>query len=86
MPKGPGPVGPPRAETFIKVKVHPDSSRDRVERKAPDAYELWVKAPPEQGRANAAVLALLAREPPLAGRRLRIVKGLTSPSKIVSVF
>lgn len=75
----------PRAERLLRVKVHPGSSRCRLERKGPDAYELWVKAPPELGRANAAVLALLAREPELAGRRLRIVKGLSSPSKIVSV-
>ncbi|MBI5200349.1 MAG: DUF167 domain-containing protein [Elusimicrobia bacterium] len=74
------------AERLVRVKVHPDASRDRLERKGPDAYELWVKAPPEQGKANAAVLSLLRREPELAQRRLRIVKGLTSPSKIVSVL
>lgn len=73
-------------ERLLRVKVHPDSSRDRLERKSPDAYEIWVKAPPEQGRANAAVLALLKREPELAARRLRIIKGATSPSKIVSVL
>lgn len=78
--------GSPPAKRLVRVKVHPDSSRDRLERKGPDAYELWVKAPPEKGRANAAVLALLAREPDFASRRLRIVKGLTSSSKIVSVL
>ena len=68
------------------MKAHPDSSSNRVERRGPAAYEVWVRAPAEQGRANRAVLALLAREPALAGRRLRLIKGLTSPSKIVSVI
>ncbi|MCX5787919.1 MAG: DUF167 domain-containing protein [Elusimicrobia bacterium] len=68
------------------MKAHPDSSSNRVEQRGPAAYEVWVRAPAEQGRANRAVLALLAREPGLAGRRLRLVKGLTSPSKIVSVL
>lgn len=74
------------AERLLRVKVHPDASKDRVERRGPDAYELWVKAPPEQGRANVAALAILGREPELASRRLRIIKGLTSPSKIVSAL
>lgn len=73
-------------ERLLRIKVHADASQNRVERKGPDAYELWVKAPPEQGRANAAVIALLAREPDLTAKRLRIIKGLTSPSKIVSVL
>lgn len=67
----------------MRVKAHPGASQDRVERRGPDAYEVWVRAPAQEGRANAAVLALLAKE--LGTPRLRLVKGATSPSKIVSV-
>lgn len=71
-------------ERLVRLKVHPGSSSDRIERRGPDAYEAWVRAPAEAGRANAAVLALLSRE--LGTKRLRLVKGATSPSKIVSIM
>lgn len=71
-------------ERLVRVKVHPGSSSDRVEKRGPDSYEVWVRAPAEQGRANAAVLAALSRE--LGSKRLRLIKGATSPSKIVSVL
>lgn len=71
---------------LYRVKVHPDSSRDRIEKRGADAYEAWVRAEPEQGKANAAVLALLARELGVETKRLRIIKGATSPSKIVSLL
>lgn len=74
------------AERLLRLKVHAGSSADRLERRSADAYELWVRAPAQEGRANDAVLRLLALEPELAGRRLRIVKGARSPSKIVSIL
>ena len=71
---------------LYRVKVHPDSNKDRIEKRGADAYEAWVRAEPEQGKANAAVLALLARELGVEAKRLRIIKGATSPSKIVSLL
>lgn len=68
---------------LIRLKVHPDSREDRLERRGPDAYELWVRAPAERGLANAACLALLARELGCPAKSLFLVKGATSPSKIV---
>lgn len=70
-------------DALIRLKVHPDSRRERLERLGPDAYELWVKAPAERGLANAAALALLARELGCPAKSLFLVKGATSPSKIV---
>jgi uncharacterized protein YggU (UPF0235/DUF167 family) len=70
----------------MRVKAHPDSRCDRLEEKGPAAYEAWVRAPAEQGRANVAVLALLARHLKVEAKRLRIVKGATSPSKIVALL
>ncbi len=68
---------------LIRLKVHPGSRRDRLERRGPDAYELWVKAPAERGLANAAALTLLAAELGCPPKSLFLVKGATSPSKIV---
>lgn len=68
---------------LFRLKVHPDSRRDRLERRGESAYELWVRAPAERGLANASALALLARELGCPAKALRLVKGATSPSKIV---
>lgn len=67
---------------YIKVKVHADEKRDVVVRKGPDAFEIWVKAPAERGEANRAVAVLVARELGIEAKRLRLIKGATSPAKI----
>jgi uncharacterized protein YggU (UPF0235/DUF167 family) len=72
--------------SLFRVKVHPDSRENRIEEKGPTAYEAWVKAEAERGQANAAVLALLAVRLGVAAKRLRIIKGATSPSKIVALL
>ena len=73
-------------DKLIRVKAHPGSRENRIEEKNPTAYEAWVKDAAEQGKANAAVLALLAGKLGIEAKRLRIIKGATSPSKIIQVL
>jgi uncharacterized protein YggU (UPF0235/DUF167 family) len=70
---------------LIKLRVRPGSRIDSIERKAPDLYEIHVRAPAERGRANAAALALLGRELGVPAGRIRLVKGGHSPGKIVEI-
>lgn len=69
-------------ESYIKVKVHAGEKKNKLVQKAPDAFELWVKAPAEQGRANEAVRTLLAQHLNLPENKLSLIKGATSPAKI----
>ena len=71
---------------LIKLKVHPDSKQSTLLKKAEDAYEVWVKAPAERGLANTAVLHILAKTLKQNVGRLHIIKGATSPNKIVKVL
>ena len=71
---------------FIKLKVHPDSRRDKVFRKAPDAYEILTKSPAERGLANASALRQLSVEIGVDAKKILLIKGATSPSKIVKVI
>ena len=71
---------------LIKLKVHAASRENRVAVRAPDCYEVWVKAPAERGLANQAALAALAGALKCEAKLLRIVKGATSPSKIVKLW
>jgi uncharacterized protein YggU (UPF0235/DUF167 family) len=71
---------------FIKLKVHPDSRRDKVFRKAPDAYEIWTKSPAGRGLANASAIRQLSVEIGVDAKRILLIKGATSPAKIVKVI
>ncbi len=67
---------------YIKVKVHADEKKNQIVKKAQDTYEIWVKAPASQGRANEAVRAVLATQLGVAENKLSLIKGATSPAKI----
>lgn len=69
-------------ETYLKVKVHADERKEKLVQKSADTFEIWVKAPAEQGRANAAVRAVLAAHLGVAENKLSLMKGATSPAKI----
>ena len=71
---------------FIKLKVHPGQRRDRILKKADDAYEIWTKAPPERGLANASAIRLLSLTIGVHAKKIMLVKGATSPAKIVKVM
>lgn len=69
-------------EQYLKVKVHAGEKKNRLEQKSPDSFEIWVKAPAQEGRANEAVRALLAQHFGVAENKLSLIKGATSPAKI----
>ena len=50
-----------------------------------DILKIKVKAPPEKGKANAAVIELLATKLSLDKALIQVVKGHRSPSKILSI-
>ena len=79
MAKQPGPMN------NFPVKVQPKASRDQVVGYRDDVLQLRVTAPPDTGRANAAVLALLADALGVAKSRVRIVRGQSSRDKVLTV-
>ena len=71
---------------LFKIKVRAEDKRDLVIPSGPDAFAARVRAKPERGQANAAVLALLGRHLGVNPKRLRIIKGAASPNKIVALL
>ncbi|MBR4592683.1 MAG: DUF167 domain-containing protein [Elusimicrobiaceae bacterium] len=69
-------------ERYLKVKVHAGEKQNKLIEKAADSFEIWVKAPAEQGRANEAVRTVLAAHLGVAENKLSLIKGATSPAKI----
>ena len=73
----------PRAN--FPVKVQPRASRDQVVGYREGVLQLRVTAPPDKGRANAAVVSMLAQALGVAKSRVSIVRGQTSRNKVVTV-
>ena len=69
----------------LRLKVTPSASRDAVVGWQGDVLRVHVRAPAQRGKANDAVLRLLAAALGVERRRLRIVRGETSRQKVVSV-
>jgi uncharacterized protein (TIGR00251 family) len=69
----------------LRLKVTPSASRDAVVGWQGDVLRVHVRAPAQRGKANDAVLRLLAAALRVERQRLRIVRGATSRQKVVSV-
>ena len=71
--------------TLIRVKVVPGSSKTCVAGWLGATLKLRVTATAEHGKANRAVIALLADVLRIAKNEVSITAGLASPQKIVSI-
>jgi uncharacterized protein YggU (UPF0235/DUF167 family) len=79
----------PGGETAVPVRVTPGAAREGLTvEPGPDGaprLRVRVTAPPEDGRANAAVLALLAKALRLPRSALAIERGAASRDKLVRI-
>ncbi len=78
-------VSGPKEICILKVRVQPKASRNEVVGYEQDALRLRVTAPPTEGKANAGVIALLAKTLGISKSNLMIVRGHNSRDKVVSV-
>lgn len=69
----------------LSLKVVPGSSRDEIVGWLGDSLKVKVKAPPEKGRANEAVVALLAERLGIDASSIAVVSGHASAGKVVAV-
>ena len=69
----------------LDLKVAQKSSRDRIAGWIGDRLKVQVTAAPERGKANAAVLEVLADALGIPRQRLRIASGEASPLKTVEI-
>ncbi|HET7758978.1 MAG TPA: DUF167 domain-containing protein [Gaiellaceae bacterium] len=74
-----------KPSTRMRFRVSPGSRRNELVGRHGDGWKVRVAAPPEGGRANDAVLDLLARELSLPRRSLSIVSGRTGREKVVQM-
>jgi len=68
----------------IRVKIKPNSRTEELSQEG-DSFIVKVREPPRQGRANQAVIKLLAQHFGVPQSRVRIISGLRSRNKVIEV-
>ncbi|PIP47539.1 MAG: hypothetical protein COX14_05750 [Chloroflexi bacterium CG23_combo_of_CG06-09_8_20_14_all_45_10] len=68
----------------IQIKVKPNSKTEEVSQES-DNFIVKVKEPPKEGRANQAVIKLLAKHFGVSQGEVRILSGFKSKSKVIEV-
>ena len=69
----------------ISVKVKPRASREQVTQTSDAEFEVWVTEPPVRGKANRAVVRVLAEYFGVSQSAVSIVSGATSRNKIIVI-
>lgn len=68
----------------IQVRVTPNSNNDEVSCEG-DRFIVKVKEPPREGRANRAVVRLLAKHFGVPQSQVKIISGFKSRDKLIEV-
>jgi uncharacterized protein (TIGR00251 family) len=70
---------------MLQVRVQPRAARNEITGMRGGALQMRVTAPPEGGKANAAVRKLVARRLRVGVTRVAVVRGASSRQKTLSV-
>lgn len=70
---------------MLQVKVAPKASRNAVVGWQGDTLKLSVTAAPDKGKANEAVIALLAAAVRCPRSAIRVLRGATTPRKLIAI-
>jgi uncharacterized protein len=71
--------------TRLIVKVVPGASQDKIVGFLGQALKIRLHAPPEKGKANQSLIALLATHLNLPATNINICSGHTSRTKVVEI-
>ncbi len=74
------PAGP-----LLRIKAVPGAKRDQIAGPLGDRLKVRVAAPPEGGKANAAICALIAKALDLKPSAVTLIAGHTNPEKSVRI-
>lgn len=76
---------PQSQTTTLSVRVIPRAKRNAVTKMKDGSIKVYVTAPPEDGRANEAVVETIAEWLGVKRRQVTIVSGATNRNKVVRV-
>ena len=73
------------AETTLKIYLQPKSSKNEIVSPYRDRIKVRITAAPIEGKANEALVRLLAKEWRIPPSRIEIVKGHRSREKVLKI-
>ena len=71
---------------LIKVKVFPNSKKERIEKKSEDSFVFYLAEQAERGEANKKLREVIADYFNIGANKIKIIKGGRSRSKIIKII
>jgi uncharacterized protein (TIGR00251 family) len=71
--------------TRLTIKVIPGASQTKIAGLLGDTVKIRVQAPPEKGKANIAVIDILAKFLGVPAHQITLCSGATSQNKVVEI-
>ena len=72
-------------ETILTCRVHTNAPQNRIEKVQDDQLVVRLNSPPVEGKANKALLKLLAKTLHVAPSRLTLIQGDKSRTKVIAI-
>ncbi|MBT3405255.1 DUF167 domain-containing protein [archaeon] len=66
----------------FKIRLHPGSSQEKVEKISEEKFEVWIKEKPIEGKANLGLVKIFKR---YFKKEVKLIGGLKSKNKIVEM-
>jgi len=66
----------------LSIKLHPNSSQEKIEKMGENKYDVWLKEKPIDNKANEKLVKILKKH---FKKEVKIVSGLNSRKKIVNI-
>ena len=69
---------------LIRINAHPNSSQNKIVSNE-NTIDVYVNDPPDKGKANRAIIKLLAKQLDVNTSQIVLVKGLKAKKKVVQI-
>ena len=69
---------------IIKVKIFPGSRKEEIVKER-NSFEIKIKEEPREGKANKAVVSLLANYFNISENKIKLIKGFRTRNKIFKI-
>jgi len=66
----------------IKIKLHPNSSKEQIKKISKKELEVWIKEKPIDNKANVKLIKMLKK---YLGKEVKIISGFKSRRKTVEI-
>jgi uncharacterized protein (TIGR00251 family) len=69
----------------IFVTAKPNRKEEKVKKISENVFEVWVKEPPQEGRANEAIIGVLSKYFGIPKSQVKMISGHKSRQKVFEV-